>query len=78
MGEDVPMAQRTVVKTHSDLSGEPDAVTVRFAFENARWEIDLTPAEREAFVRAIAPYTEKARRAPASRPVTQPPRSIAL
>ncbi|MCL2465873.1 MAG: Lsr2 family protein [Micrococcales bacterium] len=58
------MAQRTVVTTHSDFSGEPGAVTVRFAFEDTRWEIDLTPAEREAFVRVIAPYTEKARRAP--------------
>jgi len=63
------MAQRTVVTTHSDLSGEPDAITVRFAFENARWEIDLTQAERDAFVRAIAPYTEKARRVAASRRV---------
>ena len=72
MSQDVRMAQRTVVTTHSDLSGEPGAVTVRFAFENARWEIDLTQAEREAFVRTIAPYTEKARRASAARRVAVP------
>lgn len=56
------MAQRTVVTTHSDLSGEPDAVTVRFAFEDTKWEIDLSKDEREDLVRAIAPYTDKARK----------------
>ncbi|WP_425482248.1 Lsr2 dimerization domain-containing protein [Cognatiluteimonas profundi] len=33
-----------------------------FAVENTRWQIDLTRTERDAFVRALAPYTEKARR----------------
>lgn len=56
------MATRTVKDTFSDLSGQPDAITVRFAFEDAQWEIDLTRAERDELIRAIAPYTEKGRR----------------
>lgn len=56
------MANRTVVTLISDLSGEPDAVTVTFAVEDTRWQIDLTRTERDAFVRALAPYTENARR----------------
>lgn len=59
----MPMATRTVTDTLSDLSGEPDAITVRFAVEDTQWEIDLTRAERDELIRAIAPYTEKGRRA---------------
>lgn len=37
-------------------------MTVRFAFKDTKWEIDLTKDEREELVRAIAPYTKKARK----------------
>lgn len=57
-----PMASRTVVTLISDLSGEPGAVTVSFAVENTNWQIDLTRAERDDFVRALATYTENGRR----------------
>ncbi len=54
--------KRTVTKTYSDISGEADAATVRFSFEKAQYEIDLTRADREEFVRAIAGYTAKGRK----------------
>lgn len=68
------MAERTVTTTHSDLSGEPGAITVHFAFENAKWEIDLTRQEREELVRLIAPYTAVARRPRARRAEEARPR----
>lgn len=56
------MAKRTIIE--SDLSGEPDAETVIFAFESKRYTVDLTEAEKEAFAKLLAPYIDVAEEAP--------------
>jgi hypothetical protein len=56
------MATRTLVTVLSDLSGESDASTVRFAIQDSAYEIDLTKAEATELFRVLDPYVKKARK----------------
>ncbi|MEV4448506.1 histone-like nucleoid-structuring protein Lsr2 [Streptomyces mirabilis] len=55
------MAKRVIVE--SDLSGEPDASTVSFAFDGKSFTIDLTEAEKEEFAKVLSPYLDVAEEA---------------
>ena len=55
------MAKRVI--TESDLSGEPDAVTVAFGFDGTAYTIDLTESEKEEFAKLLSPYLDVAEEA---------------
>ncbi len=57
------MAQRVTVALEDDLDGGPAAETVRFAFDGAAYEIDLSKKNAAAFRKQLAPYLEHARKA---------------
>jgi nucleoid-associated protein Lsr2 len=57
------MAQKVTVALEDDLTGGPAAETVRFAFEGAGYEIDLSTKNAKAFRKLLAPYVEHARKA---------------
>jgi nucleoid-associated protein Lsr2 len=64
------MAQKVTVALEDDLTGGPADETVRFAFEGAEYEIDLSAKNAAAFRMLLGPYLEHARkagRAPARR-----------
>ncbi|MFD8515153.1 Lsr2 family protein [Streptomyces antimycoticus] len=52
------MAKRVIVE--SDLSGEPDAETVSFAFDGKRYTVDLTEGEKEEFGELLSKYIDVA------------------
>ncbi|MFI8829266.1 Lsr2 family protein [Streptomyces sp. NPDC053431] len=52
------MAKRVIVE--SDLSGEPDASPVMFAFDGKRYTIDLTEGETEELRTVLAQYMDVA------------------
>ncbi|WP_432021138.1 histone-like nucleoid-structuring protein Lsr2 [Streptomyces sp. 1222.5] len=52
------MAKRVIVE--SDLSGEPDAETVSFAFDGKRYTIDLTEGEKAEFGELLSKYIDVA------------------
>ncbi|MFJ8857240.1 Lsr2 family protein [Streptomyces sp. NPDC102451] len=52
------MAKRVIVE--SDLSGDPEASTVPFAFDGKRYTIDLTEEEKEEFGKLLAKYIDVA------------------
>ncbi len=54
------MAIRTV--RESDLSGQSQASTVTFGFEDTWYEIDLTKDERKQLEKALADYLNKGRK----------------
>lgn len=59
------MAQRVVTQFVSDLSGEElgtDGQTVKFGYLGVDYEIDLSPAEADAFADALSAYLHAARR----------------
>lgn len=67
------MAKRVIVE--SDLSGEPEASTIPFAFDGKRYTIDLTDEEKEEFGKVLAKYidvAEEVENAPASGQTTIP------
>ncbi|WP_405538098.1 Lsr2 family protein [Streptomyces sp. NBC_00075] len=55
------MAKRVI--TESDLSGEPDAETVSFAFDGTAYTVDLTEAEKEELAKVLKPYLDVAEEA---------------
>ncbi|MFJ9753235.1 histone-like nucleoid-structuring protein Lsr2 [Streptomyces chartreusis] len=55
------MAKRVIVE--SDLSGEPDASTVSFAFDGNSYTIDLTEGEKEEFAKLLSSYLDVAEEA---------------
>uniref|UniRef100_A0AAU2A9C8 Lsr2 family protein n=1 Tax=Streptomyces sp. NBC_00093 TaxID=2975649 RepID=A0AAU2A9C8_9ACTN len=57
------MAKRVI--TESDLSGEPDAETVSFAFDGTAYTVDLTEAEKEELAKVLKPYLDVAEEATA-------------
>jgi hypothetical protein len=57
------MAQKVLVRVTSDLSGKPDAQTVRFSYEGFDYEIDLTEAEHSKLGGFLSTYMSAARRA---------------
>jgi hypothetical protein len=60
---EVEMAQRVTVALEDDLDGGPAAQTVRFGFDGADYEIDLSNKNATAFRKQLAPYVEHARKA---------------
>lgn len=58
------MAQRVITQLVSDLSGDEvidgDGETIEFAYRGARYSIDLTGQEAQAFDAAITTYIEHA------------------
>jgi hypothetical protein len=56
------MAQRVNVVIESDLSGKPDAATVRFGLDGTGYEIDLTDKEAADFRRKLDAYVSAARK----------------
>lgn len=56
------MGTRRIVTTIDDLDGTEGAATVRLALEDATWEVDLSPANREALKKALQPFLEAGRR----------------
>jgi hypothetical protein len=56
------MAQKVTVALEDDLDGGPAAETVRFAFDGAAYEIDLSTKNAAAFRKQLAPYREHARK----------------
>lgn len=61
------MAQRVTVELEDDLDGGPADQTLRFGFDGADYEIDLSATNASAFREQLAPYIEHARKA-GSRP----------
>lgn len=56
------MARETIVLLKDDLDGSVADTTVRFGWNGATYEIDLSNANAEALATAIAPYLAGARR----------------
>jgi hypothetical protein len=56
------VAQKVLVRVTSDLSGKPDAETIRFAYEGYDYEIDLTVAEQEKLGAFLSVYLASGRR----------------
>lgn len=59
------MAQRTVTILTDDLDGteSKDVETIRFGFDGATYEIDLTKKNRDALEKALTPYLNASRKA---------------
>jgi len=55
------VAKRVIVE--SDLSGEPDAETVSFAFDGKAYTIDLTEGEKAEFGELLSKYIDVAEEA---------------
>lgn len=56
------MAERARIQIVDDLDGSEGAQTYRFAWQDTAYEIDLTDAHRDEFLRALQPYTTAGRR----------------
>lgn len=57
------MAQKVTVALEDDLDGGPADETVRFGFEGAAYEIDLSSKNVRAFREQLTPFIEHARKA---------------
>jgi hypothetical protein len=57
------LAQRVQVRLVDDLNGEEAQETVRFGFEGAEYEIDLTAENAEKLRSVLSEYVEKGRKA---------------
>ena len=57
------MAQKVIVALEDDLDGGPADETVRFGFEGAEYEIDLSTKNARAFRNQLTPFIEHARKA---------------
>ncbi|MEL5958054.1 Lsr2 family protein [Streptomyces sp. CLV115] len=67
------MAKRVIIE--SDLSGEPDASSVSFAFDGKNYTVDLTEAEKEEFAKLLSPYLDVAEEATVTGQVSIPAQS---
>jgi hypothetical protein len=56
------MAKQMVTQYTDDLDGSKAQGTVRFAFEGAAYEIDLSAKNTRAFEKALTPYIDAARK----------------
>jgi Lsr2 len=60
------MAKKTMVQLVDDISGDPigdgEGRTIRFAFDGAEYEIDLTNSNIEEFSNALEDYVRASRR----------------
>jgi nucleoid-associated protein Lsr2 len=57
------MAQKVTFALEDDLDGSPAEETVRFGFEGAAYEIDLSRKNARAFRKQLAPFIAHARKA---------------
>ncbi len=62
------MAQRVTVALEDDLDGSPADETVRFGFDGAEYEIDLSNKNASAFRKQLTPFIEHARKAGRGQP----------
>jgi hypothetical protein len=60
---EVGMAQKVTVELEDDLDGGPADETVRFGFDGADYDIDLSKKNAARFRRQLEPYLDHARRA---------------
>ena len=58
---------KKIVEVVDDFDGTPADQTVRFAFNGASYEIDLTRAHFEEFAEAIQPYIKVGRKTGSTR-----------
>ena len=65
------MATQTLVVVYSDLSGDPEATTVKFGLFGTEYEVDLTAGEAEALERLLQPYLSVGRRVGGRRNATR-------
>jgi nucleoid-associated protein Lsr2 len=63
IGTEVEMAQKVTVALEDDLDGGPAEETVRFGFDGAAYEIDLSGKSARAFRKQLAPFIQHARKA---------------
>jgi hypothetical protein len=56
------MAQKVIIALEDDLDGSPAEETMRFGFEGAAYEIDLSSKNARAFREQLKPFVEYARR----------------
>lgn len=63
------MARQTIVTEElvDDLDGSAGERTIRFTWDGTSYEIELSRRNAQAFEKAMKPYIEAARKAPASR-----------
>ncbi|KJK11773.1 hypothetical protein UB45_11000 [Terrabacter sp. 28] len=56
------MAQRVQTVLDDDIDGGPADVTVQFSYQGTQYEIDLSKKNEEKLIKALEPFTSKARR----------------
>jgi hypothetical protein len=61
------VAKKTFVELIDDMDGSKADTTVRFSWQGASYEIDLSKKNAKAFETAVGPYLAKATRAAAGR-----------
>ncbi len=74
---EVEKAQNVTAALEDDLDGGPADETVRFGFEGADYEIDLSSKNASAFRQHLTPFTEHARGAGRGQATGQPGRQRA-
>ena len=57
----------TDVQLIDDIDGSPATATIEFTFDGKNYIIDLSEQHADEFNKALAPYIEHARRAPANK-----------
>lgn len=57
----------TDVQLIDDIDGSPATATIEFTFDGKNYVIDLSEQHADEFNKALAPYIEHARRAPANK-----------
>ena len=65
------MSTTTTIEYTDDLDGSKGAAPFRFSLDDTAYEIDLKASNAKKFLKAVGPYTARARRVrqkPASRP----------
>lgn len=55
------------VELVDDIDGSPATATIEFTFDGKNYVIDLSEQHADEFNKALAPYIEHARRAPANK-----------
>lgn len=56
------MARREIIETIDDIDGSGDAEEVSFSLDGVSYDIDLSPANREALAAALEPFIAAGRR----------------
>lgn len=59
--------EHTSVELVDDIDGSPATTTIEFSVGSKNYSIDLSEANAAAFNKALAPYIEHARHAPANK-----------